>query len=249
MAPSVKEDHENRRGDSQEPRIENRHFGGKVARVPGDHDQVMMQGGGGEKAVQQGQLAPSTLVASVEHRPFRKNRAVERKYPTGSPPFESPVPSLDLVTPISRIEQMDALQHLAQRKGAEAEVRVVVPNPRDDLRIGPCFRRLAKDIGINEIGHRVSAEIQVARHLLVAFDLPILHRTVEEDVGESFRRLEPRIRFSGNDHRHRTPVPGDGLRPFGRDSVDQLAELVFCFLERPRGVHQDKITEKSGLSR
>jgi len=240
------------RGDKSDrllaPRVEYGHFGRKGSDVSGDDSQAVMQRGGGEGTVHQGRLAPGTLVPGVERHPFRKDRKVHRKEASCGPSLEPPIPALDLVPTISRIEEMDALQHFAKRECAEVQIAVVIPQPRHHLGVGPLSGRLAEDIGIDEVGHGGSIDGEVALHVVGAFDFPIFHRAVEEDVGEGFFGLQPGVFLCGNDYRDRSPVPGDCLRPLDAHPVDQLAELVFRLLERPSRIHRESITRKSGLS-
>lgn len=203
----------------------------------------MLESGRRQKAVQRWEPPPGALVARVERCPLREHRGVEGWNAPGRPPFDTPIPTLDLVAAVSGIEKVNPLQHFAKREGAEPNVGIMLAKPRNDFRFRPLPRRLAEDVGIDEVGHGASVEVQVSLDHTVPLDFPILDRAVQQNVGEGFLGLQARIGFRGNHHSHRATVARDGLCTIARHFVDQLAQLVLRLLEGPRRTYTVLLAE------
>ena len=204
----------------------------------------MVDRGGGDEAVEGGQLAARLLVPCVKCGPGLHDGCVHRENAAGGPALDSLIPMLDFLPALAPVHEVNALEHLAQGKGGKVKLRIVVPEPFKHRGFGARLGGLTQDVCVNEVGHGKLLKTEVAGGGGIAFGSPILHRAVAQDFHELFLRLEPRISLCRNDHRDGFAMPGNGLGAVLEHGLQQFAEPVFCVMKRPRRIHASRLARQ-----
>ena len=124
--------------------------------VPGCDGQPMQKGGRGDQTVFDGHGAPCRAKASEELRPPKTEICFARK--TLEPLDAAIEPLLQPGAPPSPRQQQNPESNLAEYEGIDHKVALVATKPVERTRVWSDLRRLAQDVGVNEVGHSASVD-------------------------------------------------------------------------------------------